>query len=520
MGKMLALNDQGMMTYCTVDPELRGTGKCNHIAHQNTNESQAKFIERINNTPTLRQGYVKPLVDDEGTTIEVKQYHMTEEEKSKLVKIEARSQLDDRDMEGGYIECDEMLWSDMDKATFAEKFGYTKSQINNVLNGNSMIVFSSDNESYPVGKIITPRMAEKLDDLDEEVLAESGVSALNSVSEQFGFESTKDIYVLPYYMRQGVEEYDSDVTAAYKYLQRNRKDPDKMQMAYERLLNSASAANPAYYRGGFAQKSLADRFAGKSGIFTSQMSGANIPYSGRAVITPSTDLKFGEVGLPPSQAVDLFSPTIKEQLKQEGKTDKEIKDYFYRAYNAGSKNDTEIAKDLDERLRKADVRVIINRQPSLHYSSLQGMRPRVAEWTNREEKDGGGERGGKGAAVMSAKDAVREGDRLGGRKANVSGDFSGRAVVGGRSRAGRGAEVVPSVRVRPEYCKALSGDFDGDSVSLYGINDIEISNHVDSALDAKLPINTQVPRAVDKSNILPQKDALFGLLNILKKRSN
>ena len=53
MSKMLALNDQGMMTYCTVDPELRGTGKCNHIAHQGVDESAAEFVERVNNDASI-----------------------------------------------------------------------------------------------------------------------------------------------------------------------------------------------------------------------------------------------------------------------------------------------------------------------------------------------------------------------------------------------------------------------------------------------------------------------------------
>lgn len=47
MAKMLALNTEGRITYCTVDPEMRGRGRCNHIEHQNEGETASEFIERI-----------------------------------------------------------------------------------------------------------------------------------------------------------------------------------------------------------------------------------------------------------------------------------------------------------------------------------------------------------------------------------------------------------------------------------------------------------------------------------------
>lgn len=48
MRKVLALNNEGNITYCTVEPENRGKGRCNHIAHQRPDESVESFIERIN----------------------------------------------------------------------------------------------------------------------------------------------------------------------------------------------------------------------------------------------------------------------------------------------------------------------------------------------------------------------------------------------------------------------------------------------------------------------------------------
>lgn len=47
MSKMLALNNEGNLTFCTVSVENRGKGRCNHVEHQNFNESIEKFVERI-----------------------------------------------------------------------------------------------------------------------------------------------------------------------------------------------------------------------------------------------------------------------------------------------------------------------------------------------------------------------------------------------------------------------------------------------------------------------------------------
>lgn len=48
MVKVLALNTDGDITYCTCPPEGRGKGRCNHVTHQNDGESPEEFIERIN----------------------------------------------------------------------------------------------------------------------------------------------------------------------------------------------------------------------------------------------------------------------------------------------------------------------------------------------------------------------------------------------------------------------------------------------------------------------------------------
>lgn len=45
--KVLALDTNGELTYCVAEPENRGKGRCNHLAHQKDGESIAEFNERI-----------------------------------------------------------------------------------------------------------------------------------------------------------------------------------------------------------------------------------------------------------------------------------------------------------------------------------------------------------------------------------------------------------------------------------------------------------------------------------------
>jgi len=45
--KVLALTEDGRMTYCVSPEDQRGKGRCNHVAHQKEGQSVADFIEEI-----------------------------------------------------------------------------------------------------------------------------------------------------------------------------------------------------------------------------------------------------------------------------------------------------------------------------------------------------------------------------------------------------------------------------------------------------------------------------------------
>ena len=52
MSKRLAMNTEGRLTYCSALDENIGKGRCNHLVHQNSNESSEDFCERCSNIPS------------------------------------------------------------------------------------------------------------------------------------------------------------------------------------------------------------------------------------------------------------------------------------------------------------------------------------------------------------------------------------------------------------------------------------------------------------------------------------
>ena len=47
--RVLALTEDGRITYCSAPEDKRGKGRCNHIAHQSPGQSTADFISSIEN---------------------------------------------------------------------------------------------------------------------------------------------------------------------------------------------------------------------------------------------------------------------------------------------------------------------------------------------------------------------------------------------------------------------------------------------------------------------------------------
>lgn len=61
MTKRLAMNVDGQMTFCSAPDDKIGMGRCNHVMHQNSNESASDFTERVNIINTIDEDSKKNL---------------------------------------------------------------------------------------------------------------------------------------------------------------------------------------------------------------------------------------------------------------------------------------------------------------------------------------------------------------------------------------------------------------------------------------------------------------------------
>jgi DNA-directed RNA polymerase subunit A' len=148
--------------------------------------------------------------------------------------------------------------------------------------------------------------------------------------------------------------------------------------------NNTAGVPPAKQRSGRPLKTIAQRLKGKKGRFRYNLIGKRVNASARSTITPSTDIKFNELGIPEQVANTLTVPEKvttwnKERLKEYILKDK----VGYLLTEKGLRkiinptNKEELAETLTEgmtvkrKLQDGDV-VIFNRQPTLHRISMMG----------------------------------------------------------------------------------------------------------------------------------------------------
>ena len=520
--KVLALREDGGVSYCTVPEDMRGRGRCNHIAHQSPGESNEEFINRINRdfkekikSTGLFAGDEEDRYDGE---YEFKPYKMTEEEQANLMEIKGRKDLADKDCQGGYIHLDEPLWNDMDKAYYANKLGVPKGYINSVIaRERHVITFLSsipETKPYYIGQIVTDAKKKQLENKlgSNNIQFDTGIIALNETARANGFEATTDIYVLPYYMREDPKvgeakpdvslgddessteagdkfnklsdarlkaEQDSSETGSvknplnelYNTVIIKRKDPEAQQLAYERLLNNKGLDDKKQIkRRGFALKSLADEFSGKHGIMRGYLTGRAQVYTARGVITPSSDLEVNEIGLPPKMVANIFRPSIVDRLSQDG-WDAEEQMWFMRECNKfdQTKVDPECVDILSRIANEQELKCIANRQPSLYGSSLLSFNVKVSKYDNKNSSSG-------------------VGDTLG------------------------------TVQLNPIYAAGYAADHDGDQMTITGINTAQLNENL-KEIDGVSRRATRRPNAEKTTLNYASKEARWGLMNILEKRS-
>ena len=144
---------------------------------------------------------------------------------------------------------------------------------------------------------------------------------------------------------------------------------------------------PARHRSGQALKTITERIKSKEGRFRHNLAGKRVNFAARSVVSPDTEIKFNEVGIPKTVAVELTVPEIVtewnlEYLKDLVKKGPETypgANYVARPDGKKKKITEETKEQLLEEIGKGyiverhlidgDI-AIFNRQPSLHRMSI------------------------------------------------------------------------------------------------------------------------------------------------------
>jgi len=151
--------------------------------------------------------------------------------------------------------------------------------------------------------------------------------------------------------------------------------------------NSTVQVPPARHRSGQVLKTLTERIKSKEGRFRHNLAGKRVNFAARTVVSPDTEIKFNEVGIPKIVAMDLTLPeTVTDwnieylkKLIEKGPINYPGANYIVRPDGKKKKITDETQKQLIEELAKGYVVerhlvdgdiAIFNRQPSLHRMSV------------------------------------------------------------------------------------------------------------------------------------------------------
>jgi len=158
--------------------------------------------------------------------------------------------------------------------------------------------------------------------------------------------------------------------------------------------NTLTQIPPARHRGGQILKTLTERIKSKEGRFRHNLAGKRVNFAARTVISPDPKIKFNDVGVPQSVAMDLTIPervtewNIKmlKELMKIGPKNYPGANYVVRPDGKKKKITEETVEQLleeveygyiiERHLRDGDI-AIFNRQPSLHRMSIMCHKIRV-----------------------------------------------------------------------------------------------------------------------------------------------
>jgi DNA-directed RNA polymerase subunit A' len=151
--------------------------------------------------------------------------------------------------------------------------------------------------------------------------------------------------------------------------------------------NNIAQVPPARHRSGQPLKTLTEKIKSKEGRFRHNLAGKRINYAAKTVISPDPKIRFNEVGIPKSIAMELAIPEKVNEWNN-----KWLREFIQRGHNTypganyvimidGKKkkitddNKEQILEELKEdciverHLINGDI-CVFNRQPSLHRMSI------------------------------------------------------------------------------------------------------------------------------------------------------
>ncbi|BBA84698.1 DNA-directed RNA polymerase subunit beta' [endosymbiont of Euscepes postfasciatus] len=119
-------------------------------------------------------------------------------------------------------------------------------------------------------------------------------------------------------------------------------------------------------------KSLSDMIKGKHGRFRQNLLGKRVDYSGRSVITVGPYLKLNQCGIPKEMALELFKPFIYNKLIENG-----ISNNLKSSKKIVDSKDSIVWDVLLEIIK--DYPILLNRAPTLHRLGIQSFYPILIE---------------------------------------------------------------------------------------------------------------------------------------------
>ncbi len=158
---------------------------------------------------------------------------------------------------------------------------------------------------------------------------------------------------------------ENEFTAQYSEIYNLSKDETKRELLQKRVKD-------LYW--GVYRKVFGGKNKGKYGLIRRHGLGRRVDFSGRLVLVPDPSLEWDEVGLPSSFCSVLFGKEASVYA-----TDSGAQTYLEQCKSVSnqSTNETEVIATIAKYVSEKKLRVLVNRNPSLHKYNILSFRPKA-----------------------------------------------------------------------------------------------------------------------------------------------